>query len=169
MEKPNFTSLTCMPSVSGEERSESLFLSYCTNVSPISDYPQYILVYPIAQGKIINVAGFHTRPGRENTSFAGPWIRRTERDELLNAYSRWEPEVQVLLEVNTMHFTCHVSTLIFFPPPHQCIEKPSQWAVHTSKPLNSYVSGRVVLLGDAVGYFFLHCEARLIGDYSSVR
>jgi salicylate hydroxylase len=69
---------------------------------------QYILVYPIAQGKIINVAGFHTRAAtstsassRERTSFGGPWVRRTEKDELLAAYARWEPEVQVLLEVNT--------------------------------------------------------------------
>jgi salicylate hydroxylase len=88
----------------------------------------YILVYPIAQGRIINVAGFHKRAGHENTSFTGPWIRKTEKEELLSAYSQWEPEVQILLE---------------------CIERPSQWAVHTSKPLNSYISGRVALLGDA--------------------
>ena len=66
----------------------------------ILDPVQYILVYPIAQGKIINVAGFHTRPDYENTAFHGPWIRKTEKDELLDAYSQWEPEVRMLLEVN---------------------------------------------------------------------
>jgi salicylate hydroxylase len=71
------------------------------NLSPIIfDHAQYILVYPIAQGRIINVAGFHKRAGHENTSFTGPWIRKTEKEELLSAYSQWEPEVQILLEVN---------------------------------------------------------------------
>lgn len=34
---------------------------------------------------------------------------------------------------------------------HQCVETPLRWAVHTVKPLGSFVSGRVALLGDAVG------------------
>jgi salicylate hydroxylase len=61
---------------------------------------QYILVYPIAQGRIINVSGFHKQAGQRSSTFTGPWIGRIDRDELLAAFSQWEPEVQVLFEVN---------------------------------------------------------------------
>lgn len=88
----------------------------------------YILAYPVAQGKIINVTGFHTRAGMENMPFRGPLIQRTGGDELLHAYNHWEPEVQALLE---------------------CVDRASQWAIHRSKLLNSYIAGRVALLGDA--------------------
>jgi len=89
---------------------------------------QYILAYPIAQGKIISLTGFNARASGDATPFCGPWIRQTEKEELSSMYSQWEPEVRVLLE---------------------CIEKPTRWAIHRSKPLNSYVSGRVAILGDA--------------------
>jgi len=88
----------------------------------------YIIVYPISQGKMINVAAFHTTEDLENTTFNGPWVKGIEKEQILSLFSQWEPEVQVLLK---------------------CVEKTSQWAIHTSKPLKSLVSGRVVLLGDA--------------------
>jgi len=88
----------------------------------------YIIVYPISQGKMINITAFHTQEGLENTTFNGPWVKGMEKGALLHPFSQWEPEVQVLL---------------------QCVERTSQWAIHTSKPLNSLISGRVVLLGDA--------------------
>jgi len=79
---------------------------------------------------MINITASHKQEGLGSTPFNGPWVKGMEKDALLNPFSQWEPEVQVLL---------------------QCVEKTSQWAIHTSKPLNSLISGRVALLGDAVG------------------
>ena len=36
----------------------------------------------------------------------------------------------------------------------QCVEKPLRWAIHTIKPLGSFVSGNVAILGDAVSTLF---------------
>ena len=36
----------------------------------------------------------------------------------------------------------------------QCVEKPLRWAIHTIKPLGSFVSGNVAILGDAVSALF---------------
>ncbi|KAL4264245.1 FAD/NAD(P)-binding domain superfamily protein [Pleurotus pulmonarius] len=54
--------------------------------------------------------------------------RVAEKDELLKQYETWENEVKVLLK---------------------CLDDPTMWAVHALKPLRSYVSSRVVLIGDA--------------------
>jgi len=72
---------------------------FCASLTNALNHAQYILVYPIAQGKIINICGFHRRSSLENPPLSGPWIRRMEKDELLSAYSQWEPEVQTLLQV----------------------------------------------------------------------
>ena len=34
------------------------------------------------------------------------------------------------------------------------MDKPLRWAIHTVKPLNSFVSGNVAILGDAVRVVF---------------
>jgi len=51
-----------------------------------------------------------------------------EPEAFASVFAHWEPEVQALIT---------------------CVEKPMQWAIHTVRPLPSYVSGRVALLGDA--------------------
>jgi hypothetical protein len=40
--------------------------------------------------------------------------------------------------------------VIFFIGDAQCIDKASKWAIHTVRPLQSFVGSRVVLIGDAV-------------------
>ncbi|KAL0565839.1 hypothetical protein V5O48_016176 [Marasmius crinis-equi] len=82
----------------------------------------YVLAYPISQGKLINFVAFTCRHDLENTKFNGPWVSVTDKSYFASHFSHWEPE---------------------------CVEKPLQWAIHTVRPLRSYVSGRVALMGDA--------------------
>jgi len=88
----------------------------------------HVIAYPIRHGSLINVAAFHVRQELENTSFNGPWVSTCEKDEVAIQFPHWEPEVEALLN---------------------CGEKVSRWAVHTVKPLKSFTSGRVALIGDA--------------------
>ncbi|KAF8075333.1 hypothetical protein FPV67DRAFT_1728536 [Lyophyllum atratum] len=88
----------------------------------------YIIAYPIAHGKFINFVAFIARNDLEGTAFEGPWVSNTDRAELACRFSHWEPEVKDLIA---------------------SVEEPLRWAVHTVKPLDSFVSGHVALLGDA--------------------
>ncbi|KAF9269723.1 salicylate hydroxylase [Marasmius fiardii PR-910] len=88
----------------------------------------YVLAYPISQGKLVNFVGFTCRHDLENTKFNGPWVSVTDKSQFTPYFARWEPEVQAMLD---------------------CVEKPLQWAIHTVRPLRSFVSGRVALMGDA--------------------
>jgi salicylate hydroxylase len=120
--------------------------------------PQYIIVYPISQGNIINVTGFHTQERLENTAFTGSLVKGINKAEFFGPYSHWEPEVQALLKVRTSDVSRWPFTMLKSLI-SQCVERLSQWAIHTSKPLNSVISGRVVLLGDAASYcliFFVY-------------
>lgn len=51
---------------------------------------------------MINITAFHKQEGLENTPFNGPWVKGMEKDALLNPFSQWEPEVQVLLQVRLL-------------------------------------------------------------------
>ncbi|KAJ7065673.1 hypothetical protein C8F01DRAFT_1126365 [Mycena amicta] len=88
----------------------------------------YIIAYPISQGKMINFVAFTCRHDLENTRFDGPWVAPGDKSQFAGLFANWEPEVQALLH---------------------CVEKPLAWAVHTVRPLRSFVSGRAALIGDA--------------------
>ncbi|KAG5644252.1 hypothetical protein DXG03_008790 [Asterophora parasitica] len=92
----------------------------------------YIIAYPISHGKHINFVAFIAQPDLEDTPFDGPWVSATDSDEFGGLFSHWEPEVQDLIA-------------------NQSVDRPLRWAVHTVKPLSSFISGRVALIGDAVG------------------
>ncbi|KAJ7509595.1 hypothetical protein B0H11DRAFT_1960233 [Mycena galericulata] len=88
----------------------------------------YIIAYPISHGKMVNFVAFNCRHDLENTPYTGPWVGPGDKSQFAQIFAHWEPDVQALLH---------------------CVEKPLQWAVHTVKPLRSFVSGRTVLVGDA--------------------
>ena len=56
-------------------------------------------MYPIAHGRLINVAAFRARYELESTPFDGPWVQDAPRAEMLRDFAGWEEEVRVLLEV----------------------------------------------------------------------
>ncbi|KAF8888107.1 salicylate hydroxylase [Infundibulicybe gibba] len=88
----------------------------------------YIIAYPISHGKMINFVAFLSRHNLENTKFNGPWVSTVEKSDFVHLFANWEPEVQELMA---------------------CVERPLKWAIHTVRPLPSFVSGGVALVGDA--------------------
>ncbi|KAH9479171.1 FAD-dependent monooxygenase str9 [Psilocybe cubensis] len=88
----------------------------------------YIIAYPISHGKMINFVAFKSQHDMEGSKFNGPWVCVTDKAEFASWYRDWEPEVQALVD---------------------CVDKPLRWAIHVVKPLGSYVSGNVAILGDA--------------------
>lgn len=88
----------------------------------------YVIAYPISKGKMVNFVAFKSRHDLENTRFNGPWVCATDPAEFAATFRTWEPEVQALVD---------------------CVERPLRWAIHTVKPLNSFVSGRAGIIGDA--------------------
>ncbi|KAF7370090.1 Salicylate hydroxylase [Mycena sanguinolenta] len=88
----------------------------------------YILGYPISHGRMINFVAFVCRHDLENTKFDGPWVGASDRSQFAGLFAHWEPEVQALVH---------------------CVDKTLRWAIHTTKPLRSFVSGHTVLIGDA--------------------
>ncbi|KAJ7464344.1 hypothetical protein FB451DRAFT_1352780 [Mycena latifolia] len=95
----------------------------------------FIIAYPISHGKMINFVAFSCRHDLENTQFPGPWMAPGDKSQFAGIFAHWEPEVQVLIH---------------------CVDKPLQWAVHTVKPLRSFVSGSTVLMGDAAHAMLPH-------------
>ncbi|KIJ98994.1 hypothetical protein K443DRAFT_189327 [Laccaria amethystina LaAM-08-1] len=88
----------------------------------------YVIAYPISKGKLVNFVAFKSHHDLENTRFNGPWVCVTESAEFAATFRTWEPEVQALVD---------------------CVERPLRWAIHTVKPLKSFVSGRAGIIGDA--------------------
>jgi salicylate hydroxylase len=87
-----------------------------------------VVVYPIANGKLINVASFHEKTELAGTPFPGPWVTNVDKAELVAAHEGWEQELHAIIE---------------------CTENPSRWAIHASNPLKCWNSGHVTLLGDS--------------------
>ncbi|EPQ59055.1 FAD/NAD P-binding domain-containing protein [Gloeophyllum trabeum ATCC 11539] len=91
---------------------------------------QHLVVFSISQDTLINVIAFVSQCAREGHEFQEPWVTLVHQEELLSALADFEKEVQDLLH---------------------CIDCPSKWAIHVTRPLDSYVSEyrRVALLGEA--------------------
>ncbi|TFK16620.1 salicylate 1-monooxygenase [Coprinopsis marcescibilis] len=87
-----------------------------------------LIVYPIANGSMINFAAFYHQPDKVGSVFEGPWVQNVPKEELQAAYAGWEPSVQKWMKF---------------------IENPSRWAIHTIRPLDTYVADGVALIGDA--------------------
>ncbi|EPQ52859.1 FAD/NAD P-binding domain-containing protein [Gloeophyllum trabeum ATCC 11539] len=91
---------------------------------------KHITVYPVANGKIINIVAFSSKPELEGSDFNGPTVATATKAELLSSFKEFEQPLQDLLA---------------------CVESPSRWAMELMRPLETYLSeyGRVAILGDA--------------------
>ncbi|TFK95197.1 FAD/NAD(P)-binding domain-containing protein [Pterulicium gracile] len=87
-----------------------------------------VVIYAIAQGKLINVASFHAQHELAGTKFPGPWVTNVDKQELIDVHEGWEEEVHAIIN---------------------CTESPARWAIHASAPLKCWNSGHVALLGDS--------------------
>ncbi|KAK0455026.1 FAD/NAD-P-binding domain-containing protein [Armillaria borealis] len=90
---------------------------------------KHVVSYSISQGSIVNVVTLRSEPEREGSTYPdSTWVTECSRQELLDCYAGWEPEVIEML---------------------QLIETPTRWALHHLRPLSHFVKRRVVLVGDA--------------------
>ena len=62
---------------------------------------QHAIGYPIAAGTICNIGGMIHDRSKEGQVYDGPWVTEATKEELLESFSDWEPDVQVLLKVGS--------------------------------------------------------------------
>jgi len=91
---------------------------------------KHLIVFPIKSGKIINVVAFATDNSVPVASVevVGPWVQPVPQKELLDKYEGWGPDAMILLN--------HLKT-------------PSKWFIHQLKPLQTFIRGKIALVGDA--------------------
>ncbi|GBE80736.1 FAD-dependent monooxygenase afoD [Sparassis crispa] len=89
---------------------------------------KHLVFYPVSHGRIINVALFISQPELEGKPYDGRWVVPATKQEILENFNSWEPEVKSLL---------------------RCMDNVSLWAVNVVMDLPTFVGGRVALLGDA--------------------
>ncbi|KAH8111716.1 FAD/NAD-binding domain-containing protein [Phellopilus nigrolimitatus] len=89
---------------------------------------KHLIVFPLSQGRLINVVAFCSWPEKEGTIFEGKTVEERSKAELLEQYVGWEEEVQQVL---------------------QCMDSPSLWAINALKGLPISSHSRVALVGDA--------------------
>lgn len=115
---------------------------------------QHVVSYPISQGRQVNIVAFITVPGGEGKQLEGPAMIDVAKQEVLDQYEGWEPEVLNLLSVCLLWF---LNLAVVSDDSSQCIETPSRWAISHMRGLPTYVDGRVALLGDSVRHRTQNC------------
>ncbi|PPQ74854.1 hypothetical protein CVT26_005183 [Gymnopilus dilepis] len=96
---------------------------------------QHIVTYPILQGRLINTIPFFTDLSKEGIYVEGPAIIEKTTDDFVSPFNDWEEEARVIVKY---------------------MKNPSRWAVQTVNPLDTYVSKRVMLMGDAAHAMATH-------------
>ncbi|KAL5492945.1 hypothetical protein ACEPAI_4393 [Sanghuangporus weigelae] len=99
---------------------------------------KHVVSYPISEGRVVNLVPFVTVPGADGEELDGPAVVDVSKQEMLDQYKGWEPEVLNLLT---------------------CCEKVSRWAISQVRGLPTYVDGPVVILGDAAHAMTTHIGA----------
>lgn len=104
---------------------------------------RHLIVFPINGKKTVNVVVFSTdrSPGGElrGPQPKQPWVVPATQDEMLSHFEGWGPQVMGLLDN---------------------ITNPNKWFLHTlDPPLETYVNGKIAVLGDAAHAMLPHLGA----------
>ena len=110
---------------------------------------QHVVAFPIAQGRLLNIASVVTNPALSGTIYEGPWRSRVSREELIEMHKGWEPAVEGILKV-CVPVRLAMTTVAYVPTQDVDESGWSKWAIHAVNQLPTFVDGRVALLGDAV-------------------
>ncbi|KAJ7163621.1 FAD/NAD-P-binding domain-containing protein [Mycena crocata] len=131
---------TDLPGVDGAmHRTLESPMMYCgqnkVSVFPAPNYiltrrEKHIVSYSISQGHVVNIVAFASEMEKEDTDYGAEWVTDCSKDEMLTCFSKWEPEVSLMLEAGR-------------------VDHPTKWAIHQLRPLPFFIAGRVALLGDA--------------------
>jgi len=89
---------------------------------------KHFVTYPISQGRLIYVIIYIHDRDAYGTTFDRRWVQDVSEKEILDQFDDWEDRARALVK---------------------CIERPSRWALHSTRALPHYVDDKVVLLGDA--------------------
>ncbi|KAI0784966.1 hypothetical protein C8Q75DRAFT_723504 [Abortiporus biennis] len=103
-------------------------------------FPQHLVTYPIKGGELMNIVGCsRDRSVPLGKAIPEPWTQRTTEQEILDEYQNWGEDVIRLLNR---------------------VQNPSKWMMHVvHPPLQTYVRGRIALLGDAAHAMLPHLSA----------
>lgn len=88
----------------------------------------FVVAYPIQHQKLVNLATFNMKLELENTKYDGPHTAQAQGSEFASVFKGFEPEVET--------FT-------------KCVDYITKWAIHSVKPMKTFVHGRAALIGDA--------------------
>ncbi|KAJ7684581.1 FAD/NAD-P-binding domain-containing protein [Mycena polygramma] len=91
---------------------------------------KHIIAFPIKSGKIVNIVAFATDNSVPvgSVDVTGPWVEPVPQQELLDKFGDWGHDATVILN--------HLKT-------------PSKWSIHALTPLETFVRGKIALVGDA--------------------
>ncbi|SMY28061.1 unnamed protein product [Zymoseptoria tritici ST99CH_1A5] len=90
----------------------------------------HIMAYPVKNNTVYNIVLLHPQKEDLDSHEAASWTRKGDKQEMLDFYRDWCPEVQNLLS---------------YVPDGDVME----WTLNSHNPLPSWVENRVVLIGDA--------------------
>lgn len=58
-----------------------------------------MILYPVANGTMMNIAAFRAQPELAHSHFEGPWVQPVQPDDVLSVFSDWEVQAKGWLEV----------------------------------------------------------------------
>lgn len=63
---------------------------------------QFLGTYPIAKGNMINFAAYTCDPSLTDTYYEGHWVSDATRDELVEYFDGFEPDLRMVIKVSSL-------------------------------------------------------------------